>query len=274
MEEALKDAINCLNIIRGNKINSNFGQVYRNTNENLSKILTHYDMKDKQILSVVASSDQVFSCYYLGAKKVDTFDSNKLTYYYFFLKKWTLLSTGKPYIPASNIELLKIIETHDDSLEEINASYFWKYVILQLDESLYYSKFFYKEGLLYDLPYQNDIQTLQKILVEKKPNYQQINLFNPIQNVTQKYQVIILSNILEYLYNDTWTSQYQSIAAKNINQLLENGGIAISSNLIDYEYQGNPIFEHYFEYLEGPIDKNYFDQTEYPICYCYKKKGL
>lgn len=148
------------------------------------------------------------------------------------------------------------------------------YVILQLDESLYYSKFFYKEGLLYDLPYQNDIQTLQKLLVEKKPNYQQINLFNPIQNVTQKYQVIILSNILEYLYNDTWTSQYQSIAAKNINQLLENGGIAISSNLIDYEYQGNPIFEHYFEYLEGPIDKNYFDQTEYPICYCYKKKGL
>lgn len=99
-----------------------------------------------------------------------------------------------------------------------------------------------------------------------------MNLFKPIEKINKKYQVIILSNILEYLYDDIENYSYQSIAAKNINNLLESNGIAISSNIIDYHYQGNEIFEKYFDYIDGPIQKDYFHNNKHPICYVYKKK--
>lgn len=272
MENVIKDAIYCLNIIN-NHINSGrgFGKLYRNTNENLTKVLTSYDFKDKNVLSVLASSDQIFSCYFLGANNVDTFDSNKLTYYYFFLKKWAILKTGKPYIPAKNSELIDIIKLHDNSEEEINAAYFWKYILVNINCPLYYSNLFHVEPIVYDLPYQNNINDLYKIIVNKNPNYQYLNFFNPL-NINKKYDIVVLSNMLEYLYEDKLDYKYQIIAAKNINNLLNDEGIAISSNIIDYEYQGNPIFENYFEYIDGPTDKSYLMNKEIPICYVYKKR--
>lgn len=96
METVIKDAQYCLNIINGYCISKRgIGKIYRNTNEDLSKIITKQDIKGKTILSVLASSDQVLSCYYLGAKSVDTFDSNKLTLLLFFLKKMDNFSNRK-----------------------------------------------------------------------------------------------------------------------------------------------------------------------------------
>lgn len=74
---------------------SNYSKLYRSTNERLSKILSMYDFKDKNVLSVLASSDQLLSSYFLGAKNVDSFDSNVLTFYYFYLRKWCMMYTKK-----------------------------------------------------------------------------------------------------------------------------------------------------------------------------------
>ena len=269
MEKVIKDAIQCLNVINNAYVNDPYiGKLYKNTNEDLTTILTNYDLKNKNILSVLASSDQLFSCYYLGAKNVDTFDSNRLTYYFFFLKKWAILN-GKTSIPSSNQGILELIEHHENTPEEINAYYFWKYVLLNIDTSLANSSLFYHE-VNYHLPYFNNTHNLAKMIQHKSPNYNQFNLFQPIQYIPKKYQIIILSNILEYLYDNIENNQYQEVAAKNIYHLLEDDGIAISSNIIDYHYQGNDIFESYFEYREGPLSTD--DIEQYPICYCYKKK--
>ncbi len=272
MEDVIKDAIYCLNIINGFiDGRRNFGKIYRNTNENLSKIFSNYNFENKNVLSVLASGDQVFSSYYLGANNVDTFDSNILTYYYFFLKKWTILKTSKTYIPASNKELLEIIKLHDNSEEKIKASYFWKYILLNINTSLYYSELFYKGLALYKLLYENDINNLKKIIINKKPNYNNFDLFKPI-NTNKKYEIIILSNMLEYLYDNEENKKIYNITASNIYNLLEENGIAISSNIIDYNYQGNKIFEKHLEYIEGPIDKNNIYNKNKPICYVYKKR--
>lgn len=272
MENTIKDAIYCLSIINGFiESRRGIGKIYRNTNENLSIILSNYDFRNKDVLSVLASSDQVFASYYLGASNVDTFDSNILTYYYYFLKKWTILKTGKPYIPASNDELLEIIKIDSNMEEEIKASYFWKYVLTNVNSSLYYSNLFYKEPILYKLPYENDINYLKKIIIDKKLNYNKFDLFKPLY-VDKKYQIIILSNMLEYLYDSEENINMHNIAAKNIYNLLEDDGIAISSNIIDYKYKGNPIFEKYLEYIEGPIARSNIYDTNKPICYIYRKR--
>ena len=40
----------------------------------------------KEVLSVLASSDHVLTARYLEAKKVDAFDNNRFTLYYFYLR--------------------------------------------------------------------------------------------------------------------------------------------------------------------------------------------
>lgn len=51
------------------------------------------------MFSVLASSDQVFSFYYLGENSVDTFDIHPLTKYYYYLRKW-LLKNGMNLCPS------------------------------------------------------------------------------------------------------------------------------------------------------------------------------
>ena len=60
-------------------------KMYKGTNENLTKIFRRYDFKDKDVLSVLSSSDQMMSSYYLGASNVDTFDRNFTPYLFFYL---------------------------------------------------------------------------------------------------------------------------------------------------------------------------------------------
>ena len=119
MLDIIEQAKYCLNVIKhGNEAKYCGGKLYRNTNENLTSLLTNYDFLNKKVLTVLSSSDQLFSCYYLGASNVDTFDINILTYYYFFLRKWSILY-GSIIIPKNNQELLKVIRYHNNTLEEI-----------------------------------------------------------------------------------------------------------------------------------------------------------
>ena len=54
-------------------------KMHKTTNENLTAILGQFDFEGKEVLSVLSSSDQMMSSYYLGAKEVDTFDNNVKT---------------------------------------------------------------------------------------------------------------------------------------------------------------------------------------------------
>lgn len=88
----------CKNINSNNSINSvmdwakgsnsfsKISQCYQFTNEQLDAYYSQIDLKDKDVLTVCGSGDQVICALLNGAKKVDTFDTNKLTYYYLFLK--------------------------------------------------------------------------------------------------------------------------------------------------------------------------------------------
>ena len=69
-----------------------FRRVYPFTNENLVSCFSNFDFKDKDCLTVLASSDQALDMFLKGAKSVSTFDINCLTKYYFYLKKAFLSS--------------------------------------------------------------------------------------------------------------------------------------------------------------------------------------
>ena len=47
-----------------NHIYNGYLRIYNRSNEELSKIFKKYDVKNKEVLTVLASSDQLFSCFY------------------------------------------------------------------------------------------------------------------------------------------------------------------------------------------------------------------
>ena len=47
--------------------------LYNKSNKNLYELFKQNNIHGKDVLSVLASSDQLFSCYANGAKSVDTF---------------------------------------------------------------------------------------------------------------------------------------------------------------------------------------------------------
>ena len=91
--------------------------IYKGTNENLKDIFSKYDVKDKDVLTVLASSDQALACYYCGAKTIDAFDRSYLTLYYYYLRKWLILYKNELYpnykflsfTGNGDIELYKLI---------------------------------------------------------------------------------------------------------------------------------------------------------------------
>lgn len=277
VDKFLEDSITaCKKVIDNDTITTrNTGKIYRNTNEVLTSILRPQLIEGKDILSVVASSDQVFTAHYLGAKSVDTFDNNILAYFYFFLRKWCMFHTGKHYIPADNKLVMESLIHHDNSVEEKRAYIFWKEILDYLGkESLYYSELFHKGSIWWNVPYQNDMNTMINIVQKLKPNYSRLNIYEPI-DIPKQYDVIILSNILEYLYEEPEDYNYykkMEIIINNLLSLLKPNGIAISSNILDYDYSGNYLFEKYFEYEEGPSGLNIRFNREVPLSYTYKKK--
>ena len=75
-------------------------KIYFETNEDLDKIFKDIDFSDKDVLSVLASSDQLFKLNSLDTKSIETFDKNKLTYYYYYFRVWTIKYMKKLYPTA------------------------------------------------------------------------------------------------------------------------------------------------------------------------------
>lgn len=73
-----------------------FDHVYPFSNENIKELFSYFDFKDKECLSVLASSDQVLDMFLRGAKQITAFDLNSLTLYYFYLKK-AFIASGLSY---------------------------------------------------------------------------------------------------------------------------------------------------------------------------------
>ena len=175
-------------------------KMYKGTNENLTKIFRRYDFKDKDVLSVLSSSDQMMSSYYLGAENVDTFDRNFTPYLFFYLKKWCMEYTGKSYLSASNRELMECLDLHKDNAFEANVAAFWRRVLVRINDPLAESELFFKNfSDFYGVPYENDVETMTDIIRDKEPNFQFTDIFSET-DFSKQYDVVVLSNILEYPY--------------------------------------------------------------------------
>ena len=251
-----------------------YDKLYFSSNENLKDIFHDMDFTGKKVLTVLASGDQAFHFYDHNATEVDLFDKNKLTLYYFYLRIWFIEIENKYDITLSmdNTTIIKLLkEVNPKTAEEKEAYKYWKE---------YFKKYFYMKYALLNLQGEkpnrkNIIDNLDKIKSSIKGrnfNFYNINLASKHLKLNKKYDVIYTSNIIDWLFYDL---RLYEIYAKNLNNLLEDDGLIICSDLnregaCKYELD---IMEKYFEYKALPNkNRKILSYDASSPGYTYKKK--
>ena len=245
----IKDFMASRAIVNGAQMEG-YGNIYFETNENLVDMYRQIDFLDKEVLTVLASSDQVYTARYMGAKKVDSFDKNPLTLYYYYLRQWTLKYMNKmyPYPIADNDHnwlerLLDKVEV--SSKEEADAFAFWK---KHVDMGTNLEALFY-----HDQPEGKVLfKTTNSIgsVVDFPMDFYNIDLYEEV-DLGKRYDVVMVSNILELFKGDV---KKLYLAKDNLSGLLKRDGVILCSSLlsrtdkaIDREKR---IFESEFEFQD------------------------
>ena len=248
-----------------------YQNIYYQTNENITDYLNLIDISQKEnALCVAGSGDQAFSLIYKGINKIDLFDINKLTEYYILgLKKAMLLKYNyDEYINTLNkfinqmtmpIEINEIIFDLLSYMEE-PYKYFWQNILeynqkLQKELNIN-TNFMYNlninAGLKTNLSFcpflisEDNYNKLKSNLNMANLNFKYCNAINLTDKFKRKYDLILLSNVLDYAYiywGNNWEIQNLNNYITNLQKITNNDGI---------------IFLHYIFYSSKPFHLSNF----------------
>ena len=213
---------NCLNKYQ------KFTPLFRFSNENINAYYKLYNFTNKNVLTVCGSSEQYLSALSLGAKKVDVFDINKLTYYYLMLKIAAIISIEKDeYLnfldPTTTTKTQKnIYKIIRNELKNIHVKNFWDN-IFQHD---YFNSLFLNNNKKYAedmFPYLQDknYNYLRQKLSKTTVSFKNIPIDKIPEEYHSKYDYINLSNIIDYI--DTPNEIIKTYSQIFENMLNKNG---------------------------------------------------
>lgn len=252
----LNDDIQYAAAILNNQNKDEFGFIYSRTNENLASLFNKIDVLDKDVYTVLSSSDFLFSALAAGANKVDSFDINPITNRYYHLRKW-LLQYGLIDADGQSISDLSYIikrHIHSDFIDEQNSIAFWQDYLSKIDNIHFYSNILFEYIERPDVPYNAKIKEIVERLKSLEPKFDVIDICSKLDiNLNRKYDIIFISNILDY----NRESQRLQNACANMLNLLKNSGFVICSHMPQYKSLDveQEIFSDYFHYDELFVDE-------------------
>ena len=109
-----------------------------------------------------------------------------------------------------------------------------------------------------------DIDKLNDSIYGRRNNFYNVNIKNSFTD--KKYDVIMLSNMLEYCLSDL------SVVRDNIDSLLKDNGVVVCSNMLTNGYIEHKVFSEVFNRVSlGTYRNNDYFGMEFPLGYVYKK---
>ena len=267
---SLKEDLKYTESILKNQNNDEFGFLYSRTTEDMVKLFKKIDAFNKSIYAVLSSSDFLFSAINSGAKEINSFDINPLTYRYYHLRKW-LIENNSIDADGQLIPDLIYILKHQLSFvseNEKDSITFWLDFLKKIDEEYFYSNVLFEHIYRPDVPYSQNIKELSEKLKIREPRFDSIDICSNLNiKEREKYDLIYLSNILEYnresekLYN----------VCQNMYDLLKTKGEVICVNMKKFNdlNKERDMFSKYFDYEELFINK---DDLQNSVYYKYIKK--
>lgn len=216
---ATKFMINC-----GEKFD-HYMNVFPNTNENIRRILESFDIKGKRVLTVLSSGEQAFNFLNKDASSVETFDINKLTFYYYYLRVWSIKYFNEFNLKRSISKLLSVVKAQDKN--EQQAFEFWSnyYLCFGNDIRFLHNNYAPFAGRIRDLSY------LKKRLDEEKFVFYNIDIADKI-HLNKKYDIIYASNIPRWILRNH--NSYINFR-NNLSKLIEDDGKVICANVTRFD---------------------------------------
>lgn len=223
-------------IVRGNYSNLNGKNtfhsesfIYKKTNEKLNEFIDLLLNKDN-VLSVIGSGDQILNTLLTKPSKIDAFDISVFPKFFLKLKIASIkslsrdeyikffFSTTETFLDEYYDDLYfdKIRKELDDESED-----FWTYLFQYNDwydiynSTLFSSESVFEEQAIIQNKYldNNEYYKLRDILQNVQINYIESNLLD--LKINDTYDLIYLSNILEYVKKNAYFDKIDELSVKN-----------------------------------------------------------
>lgn len=227
-----------------------FSQIYPFTTENISGYINEFDIKNKSLMTVGSSGDQIINAILYDCQDITLYDINPNSKYYIYLKLASLLKLNR----KDFLEFLKLKEGKDinsltfnkelfneikETLKELDKdSYFvWEELFKEykpnhLRYALFNQDEYTKANLCIMNPYLASDEAYERTrakIANAKITFIVGNIANP--NFNRKFDNIWLSNILNYSFN----LENKEIIDKIVKYLNDNGTMLMSYIYLDYE---------------------------------------
>ncbi len=243
MEQIENDLEMAQNLIEGKNDNL-FGPVfhshsiiYSSTNEIISSPLYKNCLTGKErVLSVIGSGDQILNSILLGSKDITGFDISRFTGYYLKLKIAALKTLKyKEYISFFECQNKNRFskDLYDRMINNLDSEteYFWSNILsLYNPEILEYSDFFapierkrFKKNNPY-LESKSKYDLLKSNIKDVDLNIIHADIFNLVDTLKGKYDLVNLSNIIDYEIGEKMVGDIMVVdkySKDKINRLLE-----------------------------------------------------
>ena len=151
----LSDNIKYVDKMLKRRSGDRFKLIYKFTTENIAGYINVFDLKDKTLLTVGSSGDQIINSNFCGCNDVTVIDLNSFTYHYFNLKKAALftlnyedflkffsLPNNECFMPKNTYSIIR------DELRmiDLGSLSFWDYVYDNKYWRYRYNLFHYQEN--------------------------------------------------------------------------------------------------------------------------------
>lgn len=223
-------------IVRGNYSNLNGKNtfhsesfIYKKTNEKLNEFIDLLLNKDK-VLSVIGSGDQILNTLLTKPSKIDAFDISVFPKFFLKLKIASIKSLSRDeYIKFFFSTTETFLDEYYDDLYfdkirkelDIEAEDFWTYLFQYNDwydiynSTLFSSESVFEEQAIMQNKYldNDEYYKLRDILQSVQINYIESNLLD--LKINDTYDLIYLSNILEYVKKSAYFDKIDELSVKN-----------------------------------------------------------
>lgn len=264
MSIKLQNDIKYAKSILDNECHDKFRKIYTNTNEDLSLLFSKLDLSDKNILTVLSSSDYLYMSYLFGAKKVDCFDINPLTFRFFYLRKWLIKNNIIDIGFCEYEDVIKMLtnieRTNTDNEKE--SLLFWKEVLSKMGETnFYHNQLFTPIYNPFNSFYDDRLHDLSKKIMCIDPIFYRFDICDKLCiNIGKQYDFIFLSNIFDY----NRSRERIAVAFNNLLPLVNEQGKIVCSHIPQFANGACPpdldlekkVYQEAFEYSHIASSEN------------------
>lgn len=239
-------------------------EIYKTTNERISCYMDYLTGK-KNVLSVIASSEQILNCILNGTLNIDCFDISTFPKYFLYLKLAAILTLSrKQYINFFYGDIVpndKYDEYYDLIREELSGDNrrFWDSLFNYFDwceiynSTLFSSDLFFASNVIRENMYLQgkNYDKLRSLIRGVNFNIHTGDIMDLVGNFKSEYDLVYLSNIINYVD----VGKYLDILPRF--NLSDKGVVltyfyALRSGMMDY-FSGSNFFVDRFNNLNAGV---------------------